>query len=674
MNRKDRRRLERLGETPPPPEVGRAPNLARAKVLGAEKRLETGDREGARKVLDEAAILDPGNARAHFLLAMLDFEAEDMEAAGEHILEAALADESDVLIHTNCATIMNRLGRAAEAEAAARFAIDLDGDVPEAHCALGIALDAQEKTQEARGAFERAAKLRPGYLDALINLGTLLFRQGDMVSAVESYAAAVKAEPGNPMPRTNLAIALRRLGELAAAEEQCLAAIELAPAFAEAHNALGNVRRELGDLPGAIAAFQAALDNRPDYAEAAANLAAARFKAGDLAAAGKAYEALLERHPDFAEASLGLGVVRLAEGNLIDAETRFRATAKARPSFGEAWMNIVGARGKDISDEDIDVIRRKAGDASLAPQDRIAFLFALGEALDAKGDHEGAFAAFADGNARRRARLETEGRQFAPDEFDGLVSSVISTLDKATVDRLRGISGNGARMLFIVGMPRSGTTLLEQMAARHPNVVSAGEADVLAGLVDDYPADAAALAAETAAELAAANLTRLGKSAPADGWLVDKTPLNAFYLGLIAALFPNARAIHCRRDRRDVAISTYFQNFKADHPWSWDLDDIRRYGDAQARIMAHWTDIAAMPILDIDYEDVVAAPEAAAKRIVAYLDLPWDDACAHPDGGEGAVLTASNWQVRKPVHTGSVGRWRHYEKHLGMFSAEGDRA
>lgn len=665
MNRRDRRRRDRLGGVEPAGNDAKAVNAAKARVRAAEKHLDAGDSAAAIESLKEAQRLDPDNSRAWYLAAMIDFNAGRIMEAGDNILRASVLDDKDAALHANCAAIMNLCSRPMEAEASARFAIDLDPKMAEAHCNLGVALEAQGKIIDAREALTKAVDLRPGYADALISLGNLWFRAGDYISAVEAFADAVRNRPENVMARTNLAVALRHAGELAAAEQQCLEAIALDQGYAEAHNALGNVLMQSGDLPGALTAFETAVARRAEYPEARANLAAARFKCGDMAGAEEAYLDTLERHPTFAEAVQGLGVVLLAQGRIEDAERRFRGAVEIRPSLGEAWMNIVDARGKDLSEDDLKTIREKSEDARLPEEDRIAFLFALAQAEDARGNFDAAFAAAEAANMRRRRLSETGGAVFDVEAFDAEIDSVIQVLNTEVLGALQGMGDAEAEMIFVCGMPRSGTTLVEQTLAAHPRVTGAGEVDILSGLLDSYPDQVPGLVAEEVRSLADTYLKRL-TVAPRDGRLViDKTPANVFFLGLIEVLFPKARIVHCTRDPRDVALSCYFQNFRsAGLDWTTRLEDIAIYAAAEARIMAHWRKTLGIEIMDIAYEDVVADHAAMAGRLVDFAGLDWDDAVTRPHEAKGTVLTASNWQVRKPVYKSAIGRWQNYAGHL----------
>ena len=206
-------------------------------------------------------------------------------------------------------------------------------------------------------------------------------------------------------------------------------------------------------------------------------------------------------------------------------------------------------------------------------------------------------------------------------------------------------------------MPRSGTSLVEQIAASHPDVFGAGEIDSLDGFRQGFPENVAGLGSAAAGKI-------LACFAGESRRVIDKTPTNFHYLGLIARLLPNARIVHCRRDVRDSGLSCYFQNFKAPLAWSTDLVDIGRYTRAYETIMAHWRTVLPKPILEIDYEALVVDIEGESRRLIDFLGLEWDDACLSFHKTRRIVLTASATQVRRPVYASSVGRWRAYEREL----------
>lgn len=664
MNRKERRRLMQQGEAVPTSDQ-KAFNVSKARVRAAENKATSGDIDGAIALLKEALQLDPQNARAYHVMAMIDFNAGRLDEARDGITQAATYDNDNPELHANCAAIMNVCDRPMEAEAASRHAIELAPDMAEGYCNLGVALEAQGKYTAARDELLAAIQRRPGYLEALISLGNLDYRMGDYVSSAEVFAEAVRAWPANAMARTNLAIVLRHLGELDAAEQQCMEAIAHNQSYAEAHNALGNIKLQLGDLPGAIRAFSDAIARRSGYPEAKVNLAGSYFKAGEYQKSEETYIDLLESHETFAEAAHGLGVVLLAQGKVDEAEKRFRRAVEIRPTFGESWMNIADAKRADLDEADFEIIQSKANDSRTPIEDRIALGFALATVEDARGNYDAAWAAAEAANNRRRDLDKKGDSAFDAKGFAAEIDHVISTISKDVLTGLAGMGDPEANMVFVCGMPRSGTSLVEQMIAAHPSVHGAGEVDIFSGLLDAYPDDMLLFDAEKIRDLADAYIRRLA-TAPRDGVFVsDKTPFNVFFLGLAQALFPNAKVIHCTRHPKDVALSCYFQNFKSvGMNWSNSISDIAAYMDAEQKMIAHWHDTLSLDVMTVDYQNMVAAPRETGEQLIDFLGLPWDDAVASPETSTGAVLTASNWQVRKPVYKSAVDRWKNYETNL----------
>ena len=326
---------------------------------------------------------------------------------------------------------------------------------------------------------------------------------------------------------------------------------------------------------------------------------------------------------------------------------------------------MASSGGADFDDNQVSAIEARAADESLAGSERIDFHFALGKIYDSRGQGDTAFAHFRSGNALRRAALAAGGHVFDAEHHDRLVEAIIGAFPPESFESSKGLEDT--RPVFIVGMPRSGTTLMEQIAASHASVFGAGETggigDMVSRLPGEYPGNMEGLDDSDAL----AYMERLGTLAPDSLRIIDKTPFNFLYLGLIARLLPGARIVHCRRDAMDTALSCYFQNFAAPHPWSTDLGELGRYIRAEVRMMDHWHAVLPMPIYEIRYEDLIADQEGESRRLIDALGLPWDAACLAFHENTRWVRSASNWQVRRPIHGGSVGRWKAYGEHLGSL-------
>ena len=655
-NRQDRRRDKRLQN-----------QEFREQMKTAMAHLDNDRVREAELAFKEAAAMQPGEAEPHHMLAMMTYRAGRLEEAGNHIVEAAMRDDDDVAIHADCGAIMNMLGRPAEAEAACRHVIDQDPDHVEAYNNLSVALSMQGKRDEALEICEAALARRPDYTDALVNKANLLVKMDDTIAAIEAFAAAIQVAPENPLARVNLGIALRMVGELDAAEEQCRLSIELRPDYPEAHAGLGMVLAAKEDFAAAIKAFREALKLRPGFAAAQLNLAAAHFKAGDFEASEAVYCEIIEQHPAAAPAQTGLGVVMLASGRLDAATQAFRDAVDLDPREGEAWMNLSSALGSDMPDADIAQMTDFANNMLLSTDQRVAIRFALGEVCDRRGEFEAAFVHYRAGNDARKAELNKLGKIFDPAAIVGDTEAVQSIFNPSFIERFAGIGDLTERPVFIIGMPRSGTTLVEQILASHPDVNGAGEIGCISATVPNFPDSITDLDVSQVSAMARNAAENLFVGAGEAARVIDKAPFQFQHLGLIRILFPNARIIHCVRDPLDIGLSCYFQNFVADYPWSADLGHIGVYLQAYSRLMDHWRTLFEDAILDVRYETLVENQEAESRRLINHLGLPWHDECLNFHETRRTVLTASNWSVRKPIHTRSIARAASYGGHTAAL-------
>ncbi len=632
----------------------------------ARKAMEEGDATLAERQCREALGVDPLAADPHHLLAHIAYGQGRLQSAGEHILEAATRDDDNVDIHADCGAIMNMLGRAAEAEAACRHVIASRPRHAEAWNNLSVALDLQGRRDEALEACDQALALRGDYVDALVNKGSLLVKTRDPVGAIETLAEAVHFAPNNPLARVNLAAALRAVGEPDLACEQSREAIRAKPDFPEAHGALGDSLAGMGLFDQAIESYDKALELRPGFMAARLNKAAAEFKRGNLDVSIEAYRAVIVDFPGSADAEAGLGVVLLAAGKLEDAVAAFRRAVEINPRHGEGWAALASAPGNALAEADLKAVAALCDDLALAPDTRVAAHFALAETYDRKGDHATAFRHFGAGNEMRKSVLAERDQTFDIEVLNEAVDDIIAAYPADPAQK-GGVSDD-RRPVFVVGMPRSGTTLVEQILASHPDVAGAGEALSIAAL------DPQASDTKNAAEA----LDRLGNrvsgaNSSAAKRIVDKTPFQFFHLGVIRRLFPNAAIVHCRRDPLDTGLSCFMQNFTDDYPWSCDLAHIGAYINAYQRLMAHWRNVLGPTLIEVDYELLVTEPRPQIERLLEALGLAWDPACLEFHRTERTVQSASNWQVRQPMYRHAIGRATSYEEHLASLRNSLDR-
>jgi tetratricopeptide (TPR) repeat protein len=501
--------------------------------------------------------------------------------------------------------------------------------------------------------------------------------------------------------------ALNRLqfGDLAGAQKLLNQSIQLVPS-AEAYYQLGNCFRRLHRQEEAEAAFQQAIQKDPKLVEAWFGLCflyeengrkdeAAEYlikllnnfadnpevqhQAGGLLGdfglykdAAALYERILVREPQ-PRNHLRLGQYYQKLGRYDDAAREFTAAVDGNPDLGAAYLLLANTRrfGKDEADQAL--LRRltaAAKDAGLNRTTQICLNFALGKIHDDLDACDTAFGYFAKGNALRH---ETE--QFAAGEWLDAARQ-IEELKPSDIAPLRKTGAKGPRPLFIVGMLRSGTTLLERMLASHPQAMGLGEtswldltvARAVAETSLPYPACVVHLQDSSVDDLREDYLRHWPKyRKSAVLYMVDKNPLNFMHLGLVSRIFPEAKILHCRRDARDASLSVYFQNFaNSQNNYAYDLTDIAHFHNGYARMMQHWERILPRGMLhEIRYEDLVADQETQTRALLKELELPWDERCLRFDAQPDSIATASVWQARQPLYAQSVGRWRRYERHLG---------
>jgi tetratricopeptide (TPR) repeat protein len=544
----------------------------------------------------------------------------------------------------------------------------------EAQVNLGNALREQGNLDEAVAFLQQAVQGRPDFAAAHVNLGTALKDQGKLDEAIARYRRALELAPQIPEAHNYLGAALKDQGRLVESLACYRRALELNPAYAEAHNNLGNALRDQGKLDEALACYHRALELKPDYPEAHSNLGNALKDQGKLVEAIGCYRRALELKPDYAEAHGNLGGALEEMGDLAGAEDALRAALGHNGRFAFAYYKLSELLRGKLPPADL-AAQRRLLETELPDAQRLFLHFGLAQVLDAQGEYAQAAAHLEQGNALQQSEWRNCGQEYDPKSYESLVTRMIEACTPEFFAGVRGFGSDSELPVFIVGLPRSGTTLVEQILAGHSQVFAAGEiklvsqtmaalggqgADVIEGLRRlDHP---------TARRLASRHLEGLRALHGTALRIVDKTPDNYLFLGLLASLFPRAKLIHCRRDLRDVAVSCWMTHFK-DIRWANDQQHIvSRFGEHQ-RVMEHWRRVLPAPLLEVDYEQTVADLEGVARKLAAWCGLAWEPACLEFHRSKRPVQTASAVQVRQPVFKTSVERWRHYQQAMACLFA-----
>ncbi len=620
---------------------------------------------------DRALAIAPNYAEAHSNRGnALQALNRPVEAVISH--EAALAARPDyATAHYNLAIALQSLGRLADAVDHYRRAIELRPDHAEAYDNLGSALHALGRHADAIACYKKALTLKPDSASMHNNLGMAYRTVGRAEEAVPHHVKALVIDPGRVEAYNNLGLALHALGRWHEAMDAYAKALSLRPDSAEALHYLGHTLQALARHDEAAASYRAALAIRPSYAEARNDLGNVLQVLRRPAEAIACYEAALAQRPDFADIHNNLGVVLESVGRIEEARQAYEravALAPGRPAFYRTLVDLAPLPAGDPRLSSLETLAQDMD--ALSESERIELHFALGKALADLGEPGRAFDHYLAGNTLKRSRIDyDEGATLRELEL-------IPAMFTAPVLRARqGLGHPSPVPVFIVGMPRSGTTLIEQILASHPQVFGGGEMmelnTAVAGLARSdaiaprYPEGVAQLSGEDLYRLGAEYLERVCRLAPQAERITDKMPANFRFVGLIHLALPNARIIHVRRDPVDTCLSCFTRLFAHDQPHTYELGELGRYYRAYAAVMAHWRTVLPPGVmLEVEYEALVADTEAETRRMLAHCDLPWDEACLAFYRNGRQVRTASASQVRRPIYRGAIGRWQPYRDRL----------
>jgi tetratricopeptide (TPR) repeat protein len=532
---------------------------------------------------------------------------------------------------------LGNLGRIKEAVNAFARAVDLRPDFAHAHYNLGLALRAAGQPESAAGALARAVELAPDAAEPLQTFAHLLHSLGRYQQAVRGYRKLVELRPDDPAAHTSLGTSLHMLGDLNSARDCYLRALKLNPDYAQAHSNLGTAYQSLRDVDSADACFRRALSLTPGHQDALAGLAANLDRRGRYAEGW----ALLEHGFDPLRSGLELVITG----------------AQLQRHLGD------NERAAEILNAALE--RPDLNDAA-----RQRLHFNLGHALNAAADYAQAFEHYRHGNKLKPVKFS--GREYRDDVTRLL--QVYAAENRAGLPRA---DSEDERPVFVLGMPRSGTSLVEQILACHAQIAGAGELLDLSRLAISlgqadrlrFPDSAAKANREALENVAREYSACLSSVDDAALRVVDKTPANHLFLGFVEQLFPKAHVIHCVRHPLDTALSCYFQNFAGQGiPFSYRLEDIVTYYNGYLEVMEHWRRHTNLAFHEVVYEELVSDQEAISRQLVEFLGLEWDPACLRFHESGRLVATASHAQVRRPIYQTSAGRYRHYQEWIGPLT------
>ena len=603
--------------------------------------------------------------------------------------------------HYNKGLLLFNLGRIDEAIASYKQAIELKADYTDAINNTGLALGALNRFSEALDYFNRALTLHPSNLDVILNRGITYNDMGDYQAALADFNRIIMLKKDVPEAYLGRGIALLKQERWEEASADFDAALKIRPDFSEAYSNLGLVYKKLGLNNKAIEHYQAAIVNDPKKSDYYYNLGNLLKVMNRLEEALQVFDQALALHPAFADAHHNRGDVLLELNRLDEAVASYTQAIAIRPDFAAAWASLAKIDSENGNFEEAGRKYQKA--LSLDPvevtalcgmaeiekiKDGDPLIKTIADLLLSEAVSDGSRALLHHAYAKMCNDLKqyddamthfSTSKSLLRSTFDGQHHSekyvaMMSAFKPEFFAERKGFGLADERPVFVVGMPRSGTSLTEQILASHGQIDGLGELQDLPRIVREMVGDLgkpvpfyhalAQLQASDVKAMAERYCEAYGRSSRENVRIIDKRPHNFELLGIIALMFPKAHIIHCRRDALDNCVSMYMQSFNENHGYNQDLTTLGHYYTDYDRLMYHWAKTLPLPMYECSYEETVSDVETSARALVSFLGLEWDANCLNYNKNDRQVRTPSQWQVRQPIYQTSVERWRRYDRYL----------
>ncbi len=620
----------------------------------------SGQTDLAEAAYRELLAEDQEDAETRDLLGvLLGQRARHLEALEMH-LDAVRLNARSARFQANLGTTLIALRRYEDALVAFSAACDLEPDSPELQVDRGTTLALLGRHEEAKEAFRKGVRIDSANFAAWIGLGQSEQALGETRDALRSFREAAALQPRNALAHANSGAVLAELGDYPAAVRACQLAVECDPGAVNVRLNLASAWLVSGSIDDAEDAYRAAMALDASQPEGHMGLADAHYARGDYEKSVDCLEQALDLDRNNLTALCNLARIKVEIGEFAEAERLYRRALDFRPAHGPAWIGLAETRKFTAADAEMGVMSRLLKDPLLDPRARVQIGFAYAKACDDAGDFAtaGSILVAASGLARSKIHYDVADDETRMREIEEIV-------DARLIARW-GVAGSASiRPMFIVGMPRSGTTLLEQMLSSHPLVHGAGELAELPRLVrsqlaSDNPRCLTGLDPESVGRAGREYLRALDRINPEARHVIDKLTVNFEHVGLIAAMFPKAAILHCERDALDTCWSCFQRPFTDRQFWSYDLAEIARFYRAYRRLMDHWNRVLPGRLHTIRYEMLVTDPERSLRETLDKLGLPWDATCLQFFSNRRPVKTASASQVRRPLYSTSIGRSRFY--------------
>jgi len=604
------------------------------------------------------------------------YQQGNLEGAEKNFRQVVLGDSSNIHGLNLLGMVCVNTGSHEEGVQLITQALKINPTDAQAQGNLGLAYQRMGKLQLAERHFGKSIEIGTKNPSIFNSLGNVLRESGRASEAVKVYESTLKVDGNYAECWTNLSHAFVDMGEFGRAFQAVSRALQVDSSLPEAHNQMAEVYRNTFKYDQAISAYKKSLELRPTLYESMLGLATVYRESENVDAALEVLNRLITLEPRHAKAHAVLGILKEQIGDTVAAADCFKKSIEFAPDAVSPHYHLSQIKGRVIREDEILAMERLQKMTNLSPKDEAHIHFGLGEAYDQKGQRDKAFNAWLVANQSKAERYPYDS-----DKRTSHTDSII-TYSKGFFARFTESPSEDARQLvFIVGMQRSGTSLTDQILASNTKVSSLGEvgyADEMAVQVKEltgkhYPQGLSGLSEEDISLLRTSFLEKISPTHSSFPVLIDKTPMNFQYLGLLAEVFPNAKFIHCSRLPMDNCFSIFKLAFADDQDFAHDLESLGHHYNLYKSLMDQWKEMYPQRILDVHYEHTVEDIETQCVRLVEFLDLAFEPKMLEFYSTDRLVRTPSASQVRKPIYKSSVQAWKKYEQHLQpLVKALGD--
>ena len=614
----------------------------------------------------EAITIKPDYAKAHFNLAGSLYDLGQLKAAVESYKETLEIEPGYAEAYNNLGNVFQELKQANSAVQSYKKALEIKPDYVAAQYSLGNTFMELGQLEEAVKSYKAALKLKPDFVEAINNLGIAFYKLQQMDDAIRSYERAITLDPDFADAHNNIGIVFSELGQLDEAIMSYKAAITLQFDYAEAHYNLGLIFHDLKRLDEATQSYKTAIAFQSDYADAHYNLGILYHDVGQLKMAIDSIKMAIKINPENADTHKYLGNTFQSNGQIDEAIKCYEKALSINPFHADAHRNLSTIKNYIHDDDQINLMQDLLLNGNLSQSDLVHINFALAKANEDLGKKDDLFKSLNEGNRLRKEELNYSLNKDLDDHSN--LKRLINMNPSNSKESVK-FKSSKIRPIFIVGMPRSGTSLVEQILSSHQKIHGAGELSTLNNLIvpiiSDYILKDKKVTEDSYLSVRNDYLSYISRLNVSETIITDKMPTNFRYIGFILKAFPEAKIIHLNRDSRAICWSIYKSYFPGEGlGWAFNMKDLAGYYNSYIDLMTFWHQLFPRKIYDICYEDLTTNQEEETRKLLKYCELEWDDNCLNFHNNKRAVKTTSSLQVRKKMYQGSSEVWKKYESYL----------